>query len=168
MKDRFKYGKCIFTNPNLDNINEMLEMMNDPEIQSMLTTHPRTYTYEDEVSWIKSNQDKDCFSTYDANTLDYIGNGGYNEIDNDRGEIGIVIRKQMQGKHYAKDIINGLIDYGFNILNLNEIYAIVFSDNIKSLTCMKELGFTEYDRDKNVIERNGNKVDDIYLSLKRK
>jgi len=47
MKDRFKYGKCIFTNPNLDNINEMLEMMNDPEIHSMLTSHPRIYTYED-------------------------------------------------------------------------------------------------------------------------
>lgn len=157
-----------FSSPLLENANDMVEMMNDPEIQSMLTTHPRTYTYEDEVSWIKSNQDKDCFSAYDINTNEYIGNGGYNEIDNTRGEIGIVIRKQMQGKHYAKDIINGLINYGFNILNLNEIYAIVFSDNIRSLTCMKELGFTEYDRDKNVIERNGNKVDDIYLSLKRK
>jgi len=74
----------------------------------------------------------------------------------------------MQGKHYAKDIINGLIDYGFNILNLNEIYAIVFSDNFRSLNCIQGLGFVEYDREENVLERNGNKVDDIYLSLKRK
>ena len=74
----------------------------------------------------------------------------------------------MQGKHYAKDMIKGLIDYGFNTLGLNEIFSIVFSDNNRSINCMVQLGFEEYDRDKNVIERNGNQVDDVYFNLKRK
>ena len=52
---------------------------------------------------------------------EYIGNCGFNELDENRGEIGITIRKQMQGKHYAKDIIRGLIEYGFSVLNLDEI-----------------------------------------------
>ena len=65
-------------------------------------------------------------------------------------------------------MINALINYGYNKLNLDEIYAIVFSDNVRSLTCMKELGFVEYDRDENVLERNGISVDDVYLRLENR
>ena len=65
-------------------------------------------------------------------------------------------------------IISGLIEYGFNTLGLDEIYSIVFSDNKKSMNCMIQLGFEEYNREKNVLERNGNQVDDVYLNLKRK
>lgn len=35
-------------------------------------------------------------------------------------EIGITIREGMQGKHYAKEIIKGLIEYGFEKLQLPE------------------------------------------------
>ena len=73
----------------------------------------------------------------------------------------------MQGKHYAKDIILGLVRYGFEELGLDEIYAIVFSDNVRSLNCVTQLGFQEYARNKNILERNGIPVDDIFLSLKR-
>lgn len=84
-----------------------------------------------------------------------------------RFEIGLTICKKMQGKHYAKDIIKGLIEYGFNILNLDEIHAVIFSDNIKSLNCVIQLGFKEYKREKNVILRNGKSVDDIYFYLEK-
>lgn len=132
MEILFKYGKCAFTKPNIDNVDDMVEMMNDEEIASMLTTKKRVIT---------------------------------KEVEDKRGEIGITIRKQMQGKHYAKDIINGLIELGGNELKLDEIYSIVFSDNVRSLNCMKQLGFEEYYREKCVVERNGKQVDDIYLKL---
>ena len=34
--------------------------------------------------------------------------------------------------------------------------------------CMIQLGFEEYNREKNVLDRNGYQVDDVYLNLKRK
>jgi RimJ/RimL family protein N-acetyltransferase len=125
-------------------------------------------TKESEIDWVNSHQEDNTFCAYDLETKEYIGNCGINEIDNNRGEIGITIRKQMQGKHYAKDMIKGLIDYGFNTLGLDEIYSIVFSDNIRSINCMIQLGFEEYKRDMAVINRNGNQVDDVYFNLKRK
>ena len=162
----FKYGKCIFTRPNMNNVDDMVEMMNNEKISSMLSTKKRVITREKEIEWINEHQDDNNFSVYDKETLEYIGNCGFNEIDNNRGEIGLTIREAMQGKHYAKDIINGLIDYGFNVLGLDEIYSIVFSDNVRSINCMVQLGFEEYKRDKNVTERNGNKIDDVYYSIK--
>lgn len=168
MTEVFKYEKCIFSKPNIYNVDDMVEMMNDEEIQTMLSTKKRTFTREMEIDWVNSHQEDSTFSVYDIETLEYIGNCGFNEIKENKGEIGLTIRKKMQGKHYAKDIINGLIQYGFNTLGLDEIYSIVFSDNEKSMNCMIELGFEEYNRDKNVLERNGHQVDDVYMNLKRK
>lgn len=168
MIEIFRYGKYIFARPNIENVDDMVEMMNDESIQSMLSTKKRVITKESEIEWINAHQEDNTFSVYDFETLEYIGNCAFNEIDNNRGEIGITIRKKMQGKHYAKDIIKGLIDYGFDVLNLDEIYSIVFSDNERSLNCMVQLGFEEYKREKNVIERNGMQVDDVYFNLKER
>ena len=163
----FKYGKCIFTRPNMNNVDDMVEMMNNEKIASMLSTKKREITREMEIEWINDHQNDNNFSAYDSESLEYIGNCGFNEIDGNRGEIGITIRESMQGKHYAKDMLNGLINYGYDVLGLDEIYAIVFSDNIRSINCITQLGFKEYNRDKNVIERNGIQVDDVYFSKKR-
>ena len=167
METIFNYGKCIFTKPDLKNVDDMVEMMNNDRISSMLSTKKRVITREQEIEWINKHQDDNTFSVYDKETLKYIGNCGFNEIENNRGEIGLTIREAMQGKHYAKDIINGLIDYGFNVLGLDEIYSIVFSDNVRSINCMIQLGFKEYNREENVTERNGNQVDDVYYSRKK-
>lgn len=163
MKEVFEYGKCIFIRPEIAFVDDMLEMMNDPEIQSMLFNDPKVITKESEIEWINSHQEDHTFSVIDKETKEYIGNCAYNEIIGNRGEIGITIIKRMQGKKYAKDIIKGLIEYGYNTLKLDEIFAIVFSDNIRSLNCISDLNFKEYKREKNVITRNNQPVDDIYL-----
>ena len=166
MEILFEYGKCFFTKPNIDNIDDMLDMMNDEDISKMLSKNKRVISREKEIEWINKQQNSYNFSAYDKETLEYIGNCGFNEIDGNRGEIGIVIRKKMQGKHYAKDIINALIEYGRENLKLDEVYAVVFSDNIKSTNCITQLGFLEYHRDNNVTYRDGNQVDDVYYHKK--
>ena len=168
MKEVFSYGKCIFARPREENVDDMVEMMNDKDIASMLFSKEKVFTREMEIDWVKKHQADCSFSVYDSTSLEYIGNCGFNEIDDNRGEIGLTIRKQMQGKHYAKDIINGLIGYGFNVLGLNEIYSIVFSDNVRSINCMVQLGFEEYGRDENVLKRDGNQVDDVYYRIRKR
>ena len=163
MKEIFKYGKCIFTRPNMANLDDMVEMMNDEEIVSMISLNPKPISREMEIEWINNNQEGYVFSAYDINSLKYIGNCSFVDIVGNKGEIGIVICKPMQGNHYAKDMLNGVMDYGFNTLGLDEIYAIVFSDNVKSLNCIKQLGFVEYKREAIDLHRNGIDVEDVYL-----
>ena len=104
----FKYGKCVFTKPDATDVDAMVEMMNNDRITSMLFTRKRVITREMEMEWINAHQEDNIFSAYDSETLEYIGNCGFNEIEDNRGEIGLTIREAMQGKHYAKDIINVL------------------------------------------------------------
>ena len=167
MEIKFAYGKCVFTRPRIENVDQMVQMMNNENIASMLSAKRRIITRESELEWIQAHQDDLTFSAYDRESLEFIGNCSFNEIDGKRGEIGLSICAHMQGKHYAKDIISGLAAYGFRELELDEIYAIVFSDNVRSLQCVTELGFKEYARKKNVLERNGVPVDDVYLRIKR-
>ncbi|MBR1649532.1 MAG: GNAT family N-acetyltransferase [Lachnospiraceae bacterium] len=163
----FEYGKCAFTRLNIDNVDDMVEMMNNEKISSMLSVRKRTITREAEIEWIITHQDDNLFSVYDRTTSEYIGNCGFNDIDEGRGEIGLNICEHMQGKHYAKDIISGLVEYGYNKLGLDEIYGIIFSDNIRSLNCVKQLGFDEYARDKGIFERNGTLIDDVYFKISK-
>lgn len=44
MIEIFRYGKCIFARPNIENVDDMVEMMNDESIQSMLSTKKRVIT----------------------------------------------------------------------------------------------------------------------------
>lgn len=61
--------------------------------------------------------------------------------------LGIFIgEKQMQGKGYGKEAINLLLDYGFNLLNLNSIMLGVFSFNTKAIQCYRSAGFKEIGR----------------------
>lgn len=168
MEKVFEYGRIIFIKPDEKFVDNMTKMMSDEEIQSMLFNERKEITRDIELEWIRKHQDDNCFSIVDKETLEYIGNCGFNSIEGKQGEIGLVISKPMQGKHYAKEIIKGLIEYGFNELGLDEIIGIIFSDNVRSLNCCMQLGFEEYNREKNVIQRNGIPVDDVYVKLKKR
>lgn len=43
MTKLFEYGKVVFTKPNLQNVDDMVEMMNDESISSMLSTKKNYY-----------------------------------------------------------------------------------------------------------------------------
>ena len=131
----FKYGKCIFARPNMNNVDDMVEMMNNEKIASMLFTNKKEITREMEIDWVNRHQNDNTFSVYDNETLEYIGNCGFNEIDGNRGEIGLTIRESMQGKHYAKDIINGFSgDYIIKSISLP-----LDINGTMSLSCTKAL-----------------------------
>ncbi|BAZ12625.1 GCN5-related N-acetyltransferase [Calothrix sp. NIES-4071] len=55
-------------------------------------------------------------------------------------EIGWHLKKSAWGKGYATEAAIAIINYGFNILNLREIYSIANQDNIASIRVTQRLG----------------------------
>ena len=84
------------------------------------------------------------------------------------GELGICITPKFQDKHYGSEAISRMIKYGFEELDLDEIILVVFSNNLRAVHCYKKAGFVEYKKVLNVTNIDGEDVDDIYMSLKRK
>lgn len=74
-----------------------------------------------------------------------IGCCGLQYVDwkNGNAEISIYIgEKDWQGKGYASESIQLLLNYGFNELRLHRIHAIVFDYNKESIKLFEKNGFT--------------------------
>lgn len=61
---------------------------------------------------------------------------------NKRAGLGILIADQaVRGRGYATEALHLLIDYGFHILDLHQIYSNVRVDNESSVALFKKMGF---------------------------
>lgn len=60
---------------------------------------------------------------------------------NSRAGFGILIDEKHRGQGYAKNAIKLLLDYCFNSLLLNQIYALGLATNITSLFLFESIGF---------------------------
>jgi ribosomal-protein-alanine N-acetyltransferase len=61
----------------------------------------------------------------------FMGTGGFHKIDSahKRAELGGELLKEYRQKGIAKEVMYGLIDYGFNHIGFNRITAMVSPDN---------------------------------------
>lgn len=62
---------------------------------------------------------------------------------NSRANVGILIDKDYQGKSYGKMALDVLEDYCREYISLNQLVAIVATDNTKSLSLFRTLGYDE-------------------------
>jgi RimJ/RimL family protein N-acetyltransferase len=77
--------------------------------------------------------------------------------------LGIVIdEKDHWGSGYGQDGIKLLLDYGFNLLNLNSVMLGTFSFNERAINCYEKVGFKEIGRRRQA-RIIGNKKYDVVL-----
>ena len=74
-----------------------------------------------------------------------IGTCGYHNWNkrHSRAEIGYELSMDSWGKGYIKEALKSVIEYGFTIMGLNRIEAVVYPKNIASLKSLINHGFKE-------------------------
>ena len=105
----------------------------------------------------------------DENTL--LGNASIMDVNPvcRTGTLGIFIGEQKErNKGYGAEALKLLLDYGFNILNLNNINLAVFSFNKNAIACYKKIGFKEYGVRHECYFLNGKYYDEILMEILRK
>ena len=64
-------------------------------------------------------------------------------------ELSYILRKEEWGKGFATEIARKIVDYGFNEIELNEIYATIDDDHFNSIKVLEKIGMKferfEYD-----------------------
>lgn len=70
-----------------------------------------------------------------------------------------------RNKGYGAEVLDLLLDYGFNYLNLNNIMLNVKSFNERAIACYKKVGFKEFGRRRESYFLNGKYYDDIQFEL---
>jgi RimJ/RimL family protein N-acetyltransferase len=145
-----------------------LENVNNPEIYQYISTYPaRIYTKEEEIEWVENNKHLYSFTIIDKETNELVGNAGYHEIKNEIGELGIWIAIKHQNKHYGREILNRLIEYGYQELNLKRIYLTVHENNERAMHLYEKLGFFKQGRPANIRDGIGNPTRKIHMTLKK-
>lgn len=150
-------------------IDDYLEMVNNPDINKLISGKEKYFSYDDEINWINNKLEEKAiiFSMIERKTGNFIGNVEFMNVTEKNAEIGISITKDYQNKHYGTETLRTMIDFGFNRLGLEEINLIVFSHNLRAIHCYKNLGFAEYKTVENVRIVDGEPVNDIYMKLKK-
>lgn len=88
--------------------------------------------------------------------------------NNRRAGVGIFINETFRNNGYAKDALNTLVNYCFEILNLHQLYCTILSDNSESLNLFVNKGFKITGSRKEWIFRNKKWVDELFLQLIKK
>jgi RimJ/RimL family protein N-acetyltransferase len=80
--------------------------------------------------------------------------------------LGIVIgEKQYWGQGYGEEATRLVVDYGFNLLNLNNIMLGVFSFNQRAIQCYERVGFKLIGRRREVRVLGQKKYDVLLMDL---
>lgn len=92
------------------------------------------------------NKDKRIIGRVSLENIDYI---------NQTAELKIFIAKEFQGKGYAKEACELVIQHGFNELNLNRVYAGTLSNNIGFQKLAEHLKLEEEGIRKEAVYKSG-------------
>ncbi|MBS4535714.1 GNAT family N-acetyltransferase [Clostridium sp. D2Q-14] len=163
-------GEKVYLSPiNIDDVEKYTEWINDLEVSINLGNASDIYSLEKEKEILeKISKEGYNFAIVDLNKDELIGNCGLMDIDmrNRRAELGIFIgNKNYWSKGFGSETINLLLEYGFNILNLNNILLRVYSFNKRAISCYKKCGFKEIGRRRESYIVGNKRYDDIYMDI---
>ena len=153
----FDYNKLIFlSNLYIKNIRlnnflslskkqhkQILKMRNSQQIKKWMYSQD-TISLKEHLKYVKklrAQQDKKYFLITKNNKN--IGVIDFTNIKNNSAEFGIYSNPKLYGQ--GKSLMQIMIEYSFNILNLNHIKASVFSDNTKAIDLYKKFNFKKID-----------------------
>ena len=165
-------GERVYLSPmNIEDVEKYVEWLSDFKVTDGTGKSGLLYTINTEKEYMEKMTKKENAANFAIVTLEddkLIGNCGITNINiKDRiGVLGIFIGEEdKRGKGYGTEVINLLLDYAFNYLNLNNIMLIVKSFNDTAINCYKKVGFKEIGRRRQSYYLNGKYYDDIYMDI---
>jgi len=162
-------GKHVYLSPmDVEDAEIYVKWLNDFNVTDGLGTSCLITSLKSEKEWLMNNSNQYQFAIVRLEDDKLIGSCGIQEIDQLRqcAEVGLFIGDdENRNKGYGKEVLNLLIDYGFDYLNLNNIMLKVFSFNERAIHCYKKVGFKEIGRRRQCYYLKGRFHDSIYMDI---
>ena len=164
-------GERIYLSPvSIEDAEKYVEWFSDFKTADGIGKSSSVMTVESERAWIEKNLNNNeyNFAIVNKENDELMGNCGIMNINQkDRcAEVGIFIgNEESRSKGYGAEVLRILLDYGFNYLNLNNIYLGVMSFNERAINCYKKVGFKECGRRRESYFLNGKYYDHVYMDI---
>jgi len=178
MTMRIKTERLIIKPYRIEDLSECFQLMQDKELFGYMDMDVMSLEeYKRLFTWLIESYETtfDDEFRYSFNiTLkesgEHIGWCGIGALDYDikQKEIYYLIGKKFWRKGFAKEATKALLDYGFNVIGLNEIVALCKKENIASRKVIENMGL-EF---KYIVEGVSKEFDfyngELYFSLNKK
>jgi RimJ/RimL family protein N-acetyltransferase len=163
--------KCYLSPCSLEDAEKWAEWDNDLAVTIPLGDEAYTpYSLEKmrEIVGDVARQQSHVFSIVDLETEQPIGRCllfDINQVDR-RAKLGIVVgEKEYWDRGYGQEATRLLLDYGFNLLNLNNIMLGTFSFNERAIACYRKVGFQEIGRRRQARIIAGKRFDLVLMDM---
>jgi len=162
--------KNLYLSPiNIDDVEQFTEWVNNIDLTVNLSIAPCIFTIEQEKQ-ILENLCKEGynFSIIKLKNDELIGICGLLNVDkiNRTAEAGIFTgNKKYWSKGYGAEAMNLLLDYSFNLLNMNSIFLRVHSFNERAIRCYQKCGFKEIGIRREAYILAGETYNQVYMDI---
>ena len=140
--------KIILRAMDVEDADLLLDIINDPDTEKMLGGSSYPVSYDMQCEWIKKQKNNNeifrAIIALQDNMKEGIGTVILNNIDLKNGTAEVHIKMSTQscrGKGYGPDALNTVVDYAFNEMRLNCVYAEVLEYNTISLKLFEKCNF---------------------------
>lgn len=174
MRNPFLIGDRIYFRAlELEDLDRLVRWINDPEVTIFLTMGRFPINSVKEEEWVRDiyNSQNDIVMGIVLKDGDqHIGNVGLHQIDwvSRVGTFGIIIgEKEYQNKGYGTEAVILMLDYAFDVLNLNRVELTVFEFNTRAIRCYEKAGFVLEGRLRKKMFKGGAYRDVLIMSVLR-
>ncbi len=162
--------KCYLSPINIEDADQYSEWLSDIEVGISLGCFAMQLSLPKEEKILQQMIERNeyVFGIIDKDTDMIIGNCGLHNVNNvdGRAEFGIFIGdKSYWGKGFGKEATRLILDFGFNILNLHEIYLQVFEYNPAAMKLYEQVGFKKIGAFREAKVIGGRKFDIILMDI---
>lgn len=164
-------GKNCYLSPiSVEDAEKYCQWLNDFEVGANLLTFRQQLSLERERTILQDmvKNQAQVFGIINSENDELIGNCSIFSVNqhNRKAEVGIFIGDKNYWDHgYGSEALSLLLDYGFNILNLNNLMLEVFNFNKRAIECYKKVGFQIIGRRREAFIRAGEKYDEIFMDI---
>lgn len=161
----------IYLSPmTIEDAEDYTKWMNDRRVTDNIHSTAKVITSMNEKEWIEkiTSRGGHTFAIISKDNNKLIGNCGLMDTIYTDGTatIGIFIgEEEYRGKGLGTEVIDLLLDFGFNNLRLHNINLAVFDFNEPAIKCYKKLGFKEYGRRHESYYLDGKWHDEIEMEI---
>ncbi|MCP4134522.1 MAG: GNAT family N-acetyltransferase [bacterium] len=162
-------AKCYLSPMNPDEAEQYTEWVNDMEVSLYMQWFPLIISLPAEKEILEMmSKEGTSFAIVDLKTDELIGNCGLLNKDpvNRTAEAGIFIgAKDFRGRGYGEEAMRLLLDYSFNIINMNNIMLFTYSFNKPALKCYEKCGFKVIGTRRKARILGARKYDIVYMDM---
>ena len=140
--------RLILRGPKSKDLDTVYEIHSDQEVMRYYGVLPydSSEKAQKHLDWLSSlhNENKGLRPIITIKDEDnYIGDVGYYDYEkrHNRAEIGYILGKDYWGKGIMSEALEAMLNYGFNVMGLNRVQALIDPRNTASLSLVEKYGF---------------------------